>query len=311
MFKRIASLCLLLCFTLPTGCYGQRKHTVTWYDAFDTPITLTGYAPSQAAFDRTAAHAHAEFLRLHAIFDRYSPASDVSAYNRGQRDHLAPELDELLAFCDSLFDKTGKRLDPRMGAVLDIWHEYREQGTEVPPSSVLKEAAIDRTQLDLGAVAKGWAVERVARLIRADMPSFLIDAGGNIRAGDPPPDGRHYWTVGVQDPQQSGIVATLAIANLSVVTSGGYQRFYEVDGVRYHHLIDPDTLMPGGGCLQATVLTEDSALADYLSTAAFLLPYGEARALIDAMDGVEAIWVLDNGACAMTDGAKIRATNGA
>ncbi len=315
MTKRIMALVLTCVLALQlTSCGGPHKYTATWYDAFDTVVSLTGYADNQAAFDRIAERAHQEFLRLHRIFDRYTPRDGVNgvyAYNQGALTTPAPELVELLAFCDSLYEKTGRRMDPRLGAVLEIWHTYREQGTKVPPLSVLKAAAQDRTKLDLGAVAKGWAVERVADLIRADMPSFLIDAGGNIRAGDPPLDGRHYWTVGVQDPERGGVVARLAIANLAVVTSGGYQRYYEVDGIRYHHLIDPDTLMPGGECLQATILCEDSGLADYLSTAAFLLPYEQALALIDAMDSVDGIWVRENGVVTMTDGAKIRQADGA
>lgn len=88
----------------------------------------------------------------------------------------------------------------------------------------------------------------------------------------------------------------------SIVTSGDYQRYYEVDGKRYHHLIDPDTLQPGAYMHSVTVLCEDSALGDFLSTALFLTAYEEGRALVEATDGLEACWNLLDGTRYMTDG---------
>ena len=173
-------------------------------------------------------------------------------------------------------------------------------------------------KLDVGAVAKGYATEIVARtLLSGDMNSFIISAGGNVRLGNPPLDGRKGWGVGIQDPDGavfglSDIVETLFLANASVVTSGDYQRFYTVDGVNYHHLIDPDTLMPGTHFRSVSVITEDSGFADMLSTAAFLMPYEESRAFIESLDGVEAIWLFPDGTKEMTDGAaKIAKSRGA
>ena len=129
-----------------------------------------------------------------------------------------------------------------------------------------------------------------------------------MRLGNPPMDGRKGWGVGIQDPDGavlglSDIVETLFIANTSVVTSGDYQRFYTVDGVNYHHLIDPDTLMPGKDFRAVSIITEDSGLADMLSTAAFLMPYDESRAFVDSLEGVEAIWLFPDGSKKYTFGA--------
>ena len=134
-------------------------------------------------------------------------------------------------------------------------------------------------KLDVGAVAKGYAVEIVSRLLLAgDMPSFILSGGGNVRTGNPPLDGRKAWGIGIQDPDGAifgtgDLAETFFLSGLSVVTSGDYQRYYTVDGKNYHHLIDPDTLMPGDHFRAVSIITEDSGMADMLSTAAYLMPY--------------------------------------
>jgi thiamine biosynthesis lipoprotein len=172
--------------------------------------------------------------------------------------------------------------------------------------------------LDLGAVAKGYTAESAARLLLASpMTSFVINAGGNVRAGGKPLDGRNAWGVGIQDPfspaySDAPTVETLFLRDMSVVTSGINERYYEVDGVRYHHLIDPTTLFPARYMASVTIVTEDSQLADFLSTALFMMPYEEGRALIDSLPGVEALWVMPDKTIQMTDGLNaIAASKGA
>ena len=227
-----------------------------------------------------------------------------------------------------------KELDVRgeMPAVMEIirggfaqapWNEtwddeaaLREAAGHVDMSQVILDEqagtvyfADPELSLDLGAVAKGYTAERVAQwMLDSEMPSFIISAGGNVRMGNPPADGRTKWGVGIQDPDGavlglSDIVETLYVTGCSVVTSGDYQRYYVVDGQRYHHLIDPDTLMPDTDFRSVSIITEDSGYADLLSTAAFLMPYEESRAFVDSLDGVEAIWLFPDGSKKMTFGA--------
>jgi thiamine biosynthesis lipoprotein len=165
-----------------------------------------------------------------------------------------------------------------------------------------------RITLDIGAVAKGWAADAAAVILKEEMPSFLLSLGGNVYTGEAPLDGRASWAVGVQDPRpdDSGaggvILDVVEVNGLTVVTSGDYWRYYEVDGQRYHHIIDPETLFPSTKMLSVTIICESSTLADFLSTTLFVLSAEDGLALIEGMDGVEAFWVLPDGSQQVSSG---------
>lgn len=346
----LAALCLACVF--PGQAADMNRYSAVFMDTFDTVISLIGFADSQETFDKWSDAVHQQYIYMHKLFDTYNSYEDegiVSVYTLNERAATEPVavdpiLFNLLKFCKSHYDMGMGQTNVAMGSVLSIWHDYRDAGlddpmhAELPPMDALEAAAghtdIDNLvldeenmtvyyadpemKLDVGAVAKGYATEIVGQmLLSSDMNAFIISAGGNVRLGNPPLDGRKGWGVGIQDPDgaifgTSDIVETLFMANGSIVTSGDYQRFYTVDGENYHHLIDPDTLMPATHFRSVSIITEDSGLADFLSTAAFLMPYEESRAFIESLDGVDAIWVFDGGEIAMTDGAaKIAKSRGA
>ena len=145
-------------------------------------------------------------------------------------------------------------------------------------------------RLDVGAVAKGWAVQKVSESAPEGM---LLSAGGNVCATGPKPDGSP-WIVGIQDPEGDGYICMAELSKGCLVTSGDYQRYFEVDGKKYHHIIDPDTAMPGEYWRSVTVYCTDSGLADALSTALFLLPLDQGQALLNNL-GAEALWLNDRG----------------
>lgn len=345
--KKLAAAVLLallaLAVALPAGA-SMNKYSTVFTDTFDTVISFIGFAKSEAAFNEQAATVHATYQYLHKLFDTYNSYEDegiISIYTlnqRAARESVAvdPLLFSLLSFCKSNSGLCAGQVNVAMGSVLSIWHDYREAGLDnpeqasLPPMDALLAAsehanlddlildpdamtvrfADPDLKLDVGAVAKGYATELIAQMLLAgDMPSFIISAGGNVRAGHAPLDGRAKWGIGIQNPDGSAfsaadIVETLFLTDLSVVTSGDYQRFYVVDGQSYSHLIDPDTLMPGTFYRSVSIITQDSGLADMLSTASFLMPYDQSRAFIDSLDGVEAIWLFADGSVEMTDGAK-------
>lgn len=322
---------LLILALLPLGCAPQPKRFErTWYDVFDTVTRLVGYAESEAAFSELADRAHAALLTYHTLFDIYNDAptgnnlKTVNDRAGGDPVPVDPAIVELLQLCREVDALTDHRVDATLGAVLSLWHEARTDAAECPSEAALPDAEalqaaaahtgfdlleIDaaagtvrltdsKARLDVGAIAKGFA----AKLVAQTLPDgYLLSLGGNIVAVGAKADGTP-WTVGVQDPDHADVLLlTVDAANLAVVTSGDYQRTFTVDGVSYHHIIDPDTLYPATRWRAVTVLCKDSAAADALSTALFLLPRAEGEALLAAFDA-EALWIAPDGTVTMTDG---------
>ncbi len=340
--KRFLSVCVLLLLLVPAACAGaSERFSVVYTDTFDTVISLVGFAESRQKFDEISALAHSTYQHLHRLYDRYNEYEDVlslCAVNRLAKEgpvEVDPLLFSLLSFAKSQYSLGQGQTNVALGRVLSLWHVKREAGladpgkAQLPEMDALKEAsrhcsiedlvldpehftvafADPEMELDVGAVAKGYATEVVARLLEAaGMSSYVLSAGGNVRIGHPPLDGRPNWAVGLQTPDGSvadtDIVDTLYLSDCSVVTSGDYQRYYEVDGKRYCHLIDPDTLMPGEYFRSVTIITGDSGLADFLSTAAFLMPYSESRAFVESLPDVEAVWLMPDGQELMTEGIR-------
>lgn len=314
-------LVLALCVAL-SGC-GVREtgpYSVTYLDLFDTVTTIIGRAESQAAFTESARQLHDLLLRYHQLFDIYNDYDGMNNL-KTVNDHagIGPvTVDEaiiaLLLDCRSYYDLTGGKVNAAMGSVLELWHEARTASLDNPEQSYipgekeLKAAAahsswedvvIDQQagtvyladpelSLDVGAIAKGWAAQRAAE---AAPEGMLLSVGGNICATGARDDRGTPWNVGVQNPDvPDEYLQTIPVTNQSIVTSGDYQRYYTVDGVRYHHIIDPQTLYPAQLWRSVTVVCGDSGLADALSTALFLLPQEEGQALL-AQCGAEAMWV--------------------
>lgn len=315
---------------LLSGCgSGLQRYEATYWDVFDTVTTVTGYAAGQAEFDAAAREIHdtlLEYHRLYNIYESYDGLRNLKTVNDQAGIGPVP-VDErilsLLQFAQTAWTETGGRVNAAMGSVLALWHDAREQALEdpdraaLPDRSALEEAALHTDlsaleldleagtafltdpdmALDVGALAKGYAVEQVAA---AAPDHFLISVGGNVCATGPKPDGTP-WTVAVENPDGGDFLKLLYAEDRSVVTSGDYQRYFELDGVRYHHIIDPDTLEPAAYWRSVTVVADSSAAADCLSTALFTLPQAEGQRLLDQW-GAEALWIGRDGAQVMSPG---------
>jgi len=328
------------CRKAPASEY--QRFSRSFLGTFDTVVQVVAYARSEEEFEGYYNLIETRFQELHRLYDIYHDYEGINNIktindNAGRQPvQVAPEIIDLLLFARDWYEKTGGRTNIAMGPVLKIWHDYRSRGIEdparaqLPPLEELRRAArytdidqviVDPEQgtvylaeegmsLDVGAVAKGFATEIVVReVMAAGLEAGIISAGGNVRTIGRPLDGqRERWSIGIQDPigtlanNGNAFLDTLLVSEAAVVTSGDYQRYYVVDGKMYHHIIDPDTLMPAEYYKGVTIVAPDSGLADFLSTTAFLLPFPASKELIESLPGVEALWVLPDGSVRVTEG---------
>ena len=274
------------------------------------------------------------YHRLYDIYNDYEGVNNIKTIN-DNAGVAPVKVDEriidMLELAVKMYDTTGGKLNVAMGSVLAVWHDYREAAeadpsdadNQLPTQEELEAAAqhcniedviIDREagtvyladpemRLDVGSVGKGYAVEQVCQAARErGLVSLSLSVGGNLRSVGSKPQGQP-WESGIVSPWDDSLIynsgsSLLAVVNSNdqaLVTSGDYQRFYTVDGVRYHHIIDPDTIWPADYFTAVTILCPDSGLADCLSTGVFCMPLEEGMALIESLEGVEALWCTKDG----------------
>ena len=307
-----------------TGCAfrgkERKQYQATFLTLFDTVTYVSGLADSQEDFSALAQEIHDKLLVYHRLFDIYNEYDGINNLKTvNDMAGVAPvqvdgEIIRMLTDCRDYYELTSHRVNTAMGSVLSLWHEARTAGLDDPASAELPDAdslvearrhvswenvildpqastvylADPGLRLDVGAVAKGWSVQQVAR----NAPEgLLISVGGNVCATGPKDASGTPWVVGITDPDGgSEYLHTLYITDQAVVTSGDYQRYYVVDGKVYHHIIDPDTLYPAQLWRAVTVVCPDSGLADALSTALFLMSREDGQRLLEQC-GAEAMWM--------------------
>lgn len=325
--KRRILPCLLIAVLLLPGCKALRgasanRYQTTFLTVFDTVTTIVGYSESEERFQEQCGQIREELEFCHRLFDIYhdypgiNNLKTVNDHAGGEPVRVDQTLIDLLLFCRRVCEETDGRVNAAMGSVLQLWHECRTAGAEDPETAALPDEAALRAaaehisfddvkidpeagtvcitdpllRLDVGAIAKGYAAERVRRTAPE---GFLISVGGNVCAKGPRADGT-AWVIGLENPAGGDYLHTLNVRGGCVVTSGDYQRYYTVDGVRYHHIIDPETCMPARLWHSVTILCGDSAVADALSTALFLMPQADGQRLLDRFQA-EAMWVDPDG----------------
>lgn len=278
----------------------------------------------RATLEENAKAVLAEVRRIEALASEWRDASPLSLLNRGAgggAQPLPPELFTLIAKGLELGRVTGGAFDVSWAAMRGVWRFGRASPRVPPRARVLaarelvdyRRVEIDARSravrlplkgmaLGLGGIAKGYALARAAALLRArGIDSFLLSAGGQVLVGareDRP------WRVGIRDPRgvPDARIATLELREVSVATSGDYERYFVHEGRRYHHVIDPRTGYPTRGLRSATVICKDATRADALSTALMVLGLEKGRALLERLKGVEAVFVDAAGRLSATPG---------
>ncbi len=323
----------------------KRRYTDYSFDYFDTVTSIIGFEVNKNSFDKTSARIMTMLSEYHKLFDIYHGYEGINNLYTLNREkgtaenpiRLSAPLIEFLEFAIDCYEKTDGYVNIAMGSVLSLWHAEREiakknpEAARLPYADALAEAsghtdisgivvnkenstvylADANMSLDVGAIAKGYAVEKIARALEAEgITGYVINIGGNVRTLGAMNDGSP-WLVGIENPDKSNAekpyTDTLGLKGESLVTSGSYQRFYSVNGVNYHHIIDKDTNYPAEGYLSVSVVTKDSGIADALSTALFCVSVEQGREILSRFENTEAMWVLQDGSISYSDGfAKYR-----
>ncbi len=245
-------------------------------------------------------------------------ASGVSAVN------VPADIYPLFARAVFFAEKTDGAFNPAIGGVVKLWNIGFENARKPEDRDI--QVALSRTdykdvqlagtavflkkegmKLDLGAIAKGFAADELTRIVKqAGIMHAVIDIGGTISAVGVRPDGKR-WNIGIRDPrvQQGQPIISAPIESRSISTSGSYERYFEQDGIRYHHIIDPATGYPVQSNMIAVSVFADSATdADALSTACFVLGYKKAVKLLDELPNTEALFIFDDNSVRTTGNLK-------
>lgn len=332
----IAALFMAGCTGKPTKIEPQGKAYFTYFDTVSYVYSYAGDSAEQ--FEERSAEVSAILEEYHKLFDiyhEYSGINNLCTINKQAGREPLPVDEKILDFLDyarQLYELTGGEMNVMMGSVLRLWHDCREAAAgdpanaKIPDRAALEAAAehmafsaleIDwenqtvrltdpEASIDVGAMGKGYATERAAEYLEEKgAESYVLNVGGNIRIIGTKQDGTG-WVTGIRDPAsaEGQFAISLRLKDTACVTSGVYERYFTVDGQRYHHIIDKDSLFPADYFASLTVLTHDSALADALSTALFCMSCEEGMELVSKLDGVEVLWIFPDGELRYTPGVE-------
>ena len=310
-----------------------------YFSFFDTVSYIYSYnGDSTEEFDENCTAVATVLDEYHKMLDinyEYSGITNLCTLNKnagGEMMVLDERLIDFLLYAKELYTLTSGEMNVMMGAVLYPWHVCRTSATSDPANasipdmdslaalseltdiSLLEIDAENNTaritkegaRIDVGALGKGYATEKAANLLEEKgISSYVLNIGGNIRVIGTKKNGEG-WLTGIKDPKnhETDYAKRIVLSDASCVTSGSYERFYTVDGKRYHHVIDKDTLMPSAYFSSVSVVCKSSGLADALSTALFCMSIEDGMKMLENIDGVAAYWIDTEGGEYMTDSFK-------
>lgn len=304
------------------------KHTEKVYEYFDTITTFMAYTKDEEEFEHYVSVLNEELKKYHELYNSYDAFEGVNNFrtineNAGKEAvAVDPKIIELIEYSKEMYDLTGGKINIAMGSLLGLWHDAREisvnnpDEAKIPEESVLKKASshkdinaieIDKekntvyisdpdVRIDIGAIGKGYATKIIAkRLEEEGLKHGILSVGGDdVLIGDNPASENSYYKIAIQNPdledKENPYSSVVSLRNTSVVTSGDYQRYFMVDGKRYHHIIDPETMYPSTKWRSVSVILDDIAEADTISTYLFILDYEEGLEFAKKV-GAEVLWI--------------------
>lgn len=308
--------------TVPAGLPKQSR--VGFF--FDTVITIEAYTDDETILD----DALAECQRYDDLLSKTKEGSDVWNINHaeGARTAVSQDTRDIIEKALAYSELSGGKFDITIEPCVALWDFTGENMGLLPDREALAQAAsrVDYTKvdvndqgvqlppgetIDLGAIAKGYITDRIKDfLVDRGIVCGMLNFGGNVLAIGSKPDGSG-WNIGIQDPGSATgeSIAVVTVDDSAVVTSGIYERGFDLDGVRYHHILDTSTGWPVQNELAGiTILSGDAFDADALSTTVFAMGLEDGTAFVEALDGVEAVFITREGQISWTTGLNDRLT---
>ena len=291
--------------------------------AMDTYMTVTAYGENaQKAVDE----AEAEIERLDALLSTGNTDSEIASLNENKSATLSEDGGYLVERALEINKETDGAFDIAIYPVMEAWG-FPTQNFRVPAEDELLELLRhtdaskisynkdtreisfqdSAMKIDLGGIAKGYTSARIMDIFKENgIESGLVNLGGNVQALGTKTDGSN-WRIAVQSPDdEEDYLGILSIQDKAVITSGGYERYFEQDGVTYHHIVDPKTGYPAeSGLVSVTIVSDDGTLADGLSTSLFIMGKDKAENFWrEHSDQFEAVLMTDDGTIYVTEGLK-------
>ncbi len=291
-FKPLFSaLLILLSAIIFSACNFDSKYDSEFF-AMDTVMTVTAYGNNS---ENAVKSAQSEINRLDSLLSIQNENSEIYTLNSEKSIYACDDTLELVKRSKEAFKLTDGAFDITSQPLTNLWGFYSNLENRVPTKSEIENALkhvgskyikIDGSKItlengaciDLGGIAKGYASKRASEILTDNgVSSAIISLGGNVKAVGSKPDGSK-WNIAVADPDDNSKQAgVLSVSDKAVVTSGGYQRYFEENGQIYHHIIDTSTGYPAkSGLKSVTVVSDDDVLADALSTGFFVMGMNKA-----------------------------------
>ncbi len=264
---------------------------------------------------------YSEYHQLTDRFNSYSEINNIYYINNNSDNIKTIKLDErlyeMITYGLNWYEKSNGLLDINMGCIISKWKEHFNDADGIPSEQDLKSCVSNdiilgedftivnnHPDIDLGAIAKGYTTQIVSEYLESiEITDYLINAGGNVVVGDHYSNGE--YKIGIENPNDKSIYKILNVTNKAVVTSGGYERFYEYNGHKYSHIIDPNTKYPAEYMKSVTVICDDSAFADALTTTLFLMSIEEGQEFVKDMDmDIDVIWYSNDDEVYTTSGVE-------
>ena len=263
------------------------------------------------------------YSSYHKSSDRYNEYDNIinvyylnEILDNNEEIVIDSRLADIIEVGMNYYDKTNGLFNIASGNLTSVWNNFIYECDGIPSSDDIdvniniKDIKLDgnnyvkhnNIKLDLGGISKGYVTELVSDYLESNgINSYIINAGGNIKVGKS--YDKEFYVVGITDPSNtSSIFTKVNINNLSAVTSGNYQRYCDIDGTRYSHIINPISGTPSNYVKSVTVITESSLLGDIYSTYLYLIPVDEGLKLVNNTSDIEAIWYIDSDNIVKSDG---------